>query len=260
MKRELESLIERHNKSNEDFREQVRCSLASLQSRKEEANRSTRHGHQFEQVLLDFLERNAAAAGDIAERTASTPGLIKNCKVGDAVLSIGPEREAAGAKIVVEGKQRAGYDLKRALTEMDVARRNRGAGVGLFVFAKRLAPTSMSPLTRYGNDIVVVWDAEDTSSDIYLEAALSVARALCIEGAVEKALDFDLERIRRAVNEVQRQIACLEEIRKGAHSIRSTAEKIEDKSRIVADSLSRCTATLDEEIRALKAAVADRKP
>jgi len=96
--------------------------------------------------------------------------LIKNCKVGDIVLTIGPERQAAGARIVVEAKQRADYDVKAALGEIEIGRKNRDAKVGVFVLSKRTAPKNLSSLTRYGDDIMVVWDVEDTTTDVYLRA------------------------------------------------------------------------------------------
>ena len=83
------------------------------------------------------------------------------------------------ARIVVEAKEDASYNLKKALDELEDARKNRGADIGVFVFSKRTAPNGLEVFNRYGNDVVVIWDAEDTGSDVFLDAGLSVARALC---------------------------------------------------------------------------------
>jgi hypothetical protein len=258
MKKELEALLERHNKANEEFRGQVREALASIQARKEESQKSTRHGVEFEQAVCEFVDRNAAACGDLVEQVGASPGLIPRCKVGDAVLTIGPEREAAGARIVVEAKQKAGYDVKKALAEIEEGRRNRQAGVGVFVFSKRLAPASVSSLCRYGNDIVVVWDVEDAASDVHLEAALSVARALCVRQTAEESnLDFDFDRMQKAIHEVDRHAQGLDEIKKSAQSIRSSADKIEERARIIGDGLGRSARQLNEEVEAVKDAIAD---
>ena len=58
------------------------------------------------------------------------------------------------------------------------ARDNRGAGVGVFVFSKRTLGSEIPPLSRHGNDVVVVWDSEDPGSDPYLDGGLSITKAL----------------------------------------------------------------------------------
>jgi hypothetical protein len=62
---------------------------------------------------------------------------------------------------------------------MEIARKNRGAAVGLFIFSSRTAPQGLEPLARYGNDVVIVWDAEKPATDVVLIAGLEVTRALC---------------------------------------------------------------------------------
>ncbi len=114
-----------------------------------------------------------------------TTGAIKNCKIGDFVTELGPDSAAPGARIVWEAKDDRSYDLKRALAEMDEARKNRQAQVGVFVFARSAAPDGLQPFARYGNDLVITWDPEDPASDLFIKAALSVARALVIRESHE---------------------------------------------------------------------------
>ena len=137
MKKELEQLIERNNRDNDEFRAHVRASLAALQARKQEALRSTRHGLEFESALYACVAEIGQATGDIVERTAGSAGLIRGCKVGDVLLTLGSEHAAAGSCIVIEAKEDASYRLRSALSEIEVARKNRDACVGLFVFSAR---------------------------------------------------------------------------------------------------------------------------
>ena len=256
MKHALEQLIEKHNRENDEFRAHVRESLAALQARKDESQKSTRHGLEFEQALCQFLTATAHAAGDIVEHVGATPGLIKNCKTGDAVLTLGPEHAAAGARIVVEAKQHASYSLAVALAEIEEARKNRKAGVGVFVFSKRTLAADLAPLSRYGNDIVVVWDCDDASTDVVLGAALSLARALCARAdADRKQIQIDLERMHKAMLEVEKQVQGMDEIRKCAQSIRSSADRIEERARIVSENIVRSTKILNEETEAICACV-----
>lgn len=253
MKRELEHLIEKHNKANEDFREHVRVSLAALQARKEEAQKSTRHGMEFEKAVVQLVVENGQAVGDIVTPCGETTGLIKNCKVGDAVLTLGPERVCAGAKIVVEAKQQAGYKLADALAEIEIGRKNRDAGVGVFVYSRRIAPQGLDALARYGEDIVVVWDAEDPATDVVLAAALSLARALCVRGQTGQAtIDVDVERMQKAILDVEKQSQGLDEIRRSAQTIRSSADRIDERARIVGDCLAKSVSALEREMGALR--------
>lgn len=142
MRRELLAVIEELQTANAQFHEQVLQKLTDAAARKEEALRSTRHGLDFEAAVFAQLQAACQAAGDIAARTGSIPGLIKNCKKGDAVVELGPEHAAAGACIAVEAKEQASFSLKDALAEIDIARKNRGAAVGLVVMSARTAPAA----------------------------------------------------------------------------------------------------------------------
>lgn len=61
----------------------------------------------------------------------------------------------------------------------------------------------MESFARYGDDIVVVWDREEVASDVYLRAAVSVARAMICRARLsrEKAKG-DYEIIDAAINHV----------------------------------------------------------
>src|SRR5690606_23178649 len=119
--------------------------------------------------------------GDIAEPTGNIPGIIPKCKVGDAVIELSPDSAAAGQKIVIEAKQKDGYTFRQALSEIDEARRNRGAQIGLFVFSRRTAPAGQEVVSRIGDDVFIVWDHEDEASDLFLKVGYTLAKALCVK-------------------------------------------------------------------------------
>lgn len=253
MKKSLEDLLQKFANENTEFRARVLESLAAIQARREESLKSTRHGLEFEQAVLQFVTGNGQAAGDVVDPTGNTTGLIRSSKVGDAVLTLGPEKSAAGARIVVEAKQDASYTVGKALEEIEVARKNRDAKVGIFVFSKRTAPADIAPLARYGNDIAVTWDAEDLGTDVILVAALSLARALCVREEAEKqGLTIDLERLQKTILEVERQASGLDEIRTGVGTIRAAAQRIDDRARIMGDQLALATGALNEETGHIK--------
>ena len=255
MRRELLDVIGEQQKANAEFQMEVLRSLTEMTARKEEAQRSTRHGLAFEDAVYDFVN-GRHTEGDTAERTGNSTGKIRNNKKGDVVVQLGPDTAAPGARIVVEAKQDASYTLAKALAEIGEARKNRDAGIGLFVFSQRTAPADvLEPLARYGDDIVVVWDTEDAATDAYLTAALSIAKALSVQGMQGGGNSgVDMEGLEKAIREVERQAGGLDDITKSAQAIDSHVSKILDKARIVRNGLERQVGVLDEKATGLRAA------
>ena len=253
MQKELLEVLEKEHKTNTEFRIDVMKTLTEMTSRRQEAERGTRHGLEFEEAVFDFINERQTE-GDIATKTGNTTGRIRNNRKGDVVVKLGPERAAPGAQIVVEAKQDASYTVERALTEIGEARRNRDASIGVFVFSRRVAPKEiLDPVARYGDDVVVVWDAEDPATDVFLEAALSIAKALCVRSkSANDQVGADIDTLDTAIREIERQANGLEEITKSATAIESHTGKILDRARIMRNGLDRQISVLDETVGALR--------
>jgi hypothetical protein len=257
MRRELVEVLETHRRAGDRFQEEVKVALTAMQVRREEAARGTRHGADFEAAVAAFVADEAQRAGDVAAHVGHTTGIVRHCKKGDAVLELGPESAAPGARVVVEAKEDRGVDLRAALAECDEARKNRGAGVGLFVFSRRSAPEGLATLARYGEDVVVVWDAEDPATDVFLRAGLSVARALATRGAARRdERAADLGALEAAIREIERQAGGLDEIATAAQTVEGAAQRILRRTRLVRDGLAAQVEVLDERLADLRAACA----
>lgn len=255
LKRELQGTLEEMVKSNTDFHTDVRSTLAALQARKEEADRSTRHGNTFEEDLGSLLSFESQRIGDLHELSGNTTGAIKNSKKGDHVIVLGPETAAPGVRIVWEAKEDRSYALKDALAEIEEARKNRQAQIGVFVFSQKTAPSAMQPFTRYGHDIVVVWDADDPASDIYVKAAYSVTRAMALRESAESKETLEaLQHIELSTRQVEKQIQYLDDFKRWGETVKGHGEKIVDRAERVKRELVNEVERLDEQIRALKAA------
>ena len=126
----------------------MKVELTKVVTRREEADRSTRHGLAFEEAVSEWLARRVQQKGDHCERTSNFTGQIKNCKVGDFVLELGPDCAAAGAKVVVEAKEEAGYTLADARKEIEKGRENREAQIGLFIFSRKTSPAGIEAFCR----------------------------------------------------------------------------------------------------------------
>jgi len=256
LKRELLKLHEDHRKSNQTFQEEVKGALQAMVARKQEADRSTRHGLDFEEAVFEFVQREAQNTGDIATHTGNSTGRIKNCKIGDAVIELGPESAAPGEKLVVEAKEKSGYSLADGRSEIETARKNRDAQIGLFVFSKETAPNGLDPLRRCGGDVFVVWDHDDVATDVFLSAGISLARALCVrhqKQAQETSADFS--EIDKAILEIEKRAGALDDIETWAGTIHKNSEKILGKVRTSRKAFTKQVEILREHTAAVRRAM-----
>ena len=145
------------------------------------AQKAPAKGNKFEDDVFNFINNKwSQNAVHIPTRTGRTPGLKGNNK-GDAVIELEPEHAAAGCKIVVEAKAVETFTKEKALDELKKARENREAEVGLFVSSASPDSKIKERFFRSGNDIIIVWNAEDYNNDVVFEAGLSLAVALCVK-------------------------------------------------------------------------------
>jgi hypothetical protein len=253
LKRELEATVADLVQKNLSFHGEVRETLAKLQATKQEAARSTRHGTTFEDQLGAFLATEAQRLGDVYQACGATTGLKKNCKVGDHLIELGPDSSAAGARLVWEAKQDKSYDLRGALLEMDEARKNRDAQLGIFVFSKKTAPEGLQPFSRYGDDLVVVWDAEEPSTDLYLSAAYSVARALAVRvGKQDGQSQEAVLQIQQATRAVEKQLQHLEDLHTWGQTVQNNGAKIADRAQRMKNDVLEEIERLDAQVELLK--------
>jgi hypothetical protein len=227
LRKQLTDVLDDIQTKNQRFQEDVSGKLASLVTRHQEEMRSTTHGISFEQEFCTFLQLEAQRAGDVFTATGSKAGAIPRCKMGDAVIELGSEAAAAGERIVFEAKSSMQYSLVDALREIEEARKNRIASVGVFVFAKNTAPHGLQPFTRIDHDLFVIWDAADQSTDIYLSAAVSVAKALLFrQKSAESKSQGSILDMERAVNALEKHLKGLDQMETWTSTIQSNSGKI----------------------------------
>ena len=253
LRRELLDVLNTVKQANADFQSEVRSKLAEITARRDESDRSTLHGLDFEDAVGVFLRGELEGSGDILEETGCKGGKIQRCKLGDFVLTLGAESAAADCRIVFEAKDNKSYNLKAALDELAEARDNRAAQVGVFVFSKAAAPQSVRTLARFGNDIVAIWDREQGSSDPVLSAALSLARALVVrEQSASELTEADFGAIEDAVRHITRAADTLGDIMTMAGTVRSNGEKIRNQAEKMQSEIVKQLAVLKEHVGALK--------
>ena len=253
LKREIVSILNSHQERAQTFQTDVQAALESMKAQRKESARSTQHGREFETTACEFIEKETQKAGDLSNRTGQTTGFIKNCKVGDLVVELGADCAAAGEKFVVEAKEDSSYNLAKARTEIDTARKNRGASVGFFLFSAKAAPEGIDTLVRHGDDVFLVWDAEKVESDVILRAGLSLAKALCVRARKQKdAEKGSWDEIDSAILAVETEAARLANMKTWTETIQSNSGKVLDEVRKMATNLEKQTRLLRESVEALK--------
>jgi len=205
-----------------DFHRDLMVAVERLDTQRKERAKSTAHGAVFEDAVRAALGASGLDESDVLDATGNTTGVIKNCKVGDFVLTLSPDNVAAGAKVVIEAKEDASYNQASTLAECDVARRNRDAGVALFVHSKKTCPAGFTSVHRYGRDIVVVWDADGPDSDIILRVGLILAKALSVrEGARSNTETASFKVIDAAIEVIRKQTEYFDELLTSSNTIES---------------------------------------
>ena len=231
LKRELVGVVEELNKRNTEFHTEVREAITAITVKRQESKRSTIHGLEFHAAVEEFVANEARRLNDICEQTGEVPGVISRCKKGDAVVTLGPESQAPGVRIVFEAKGNKSYSLKQALDELHVARQNRDSRHGVFVFDRNAAPEGLESLSRYGSDVIVVWDAADAATDVNLRAAFSIARCIAVqESVVDTTKKGERVAIELAIDSITRNLEALGEIERLATTTRNNGEKIASKA------------------------------
>lgn len=229
----LAALDERQRKLEQD----IRASLTRLEERKRADATSPRGGFTYEDAVVRFIQRAVQGAPLIAEPTGRSVGACRGSKVGDLTLRFTADSLYDGATIVVEAKHDLGYTETKALRELEEARANRMASVGLFVMARSHAPVGFPGLVRRGQDVIVIWDAEDETTDPYLLAALFLVMAL-VTRSRRPAEDGDLKALADIEGRIQNELARQEKMKKLAENIRKNADDLQEELRKGGDKLA----------------------
>jgi hypothetical protein len=265
LRREVGEVVQAQGESIQRLEQTMVRELAALnaqkKTQKELEKASTLHGHTFEAAVVEtvkaILGSEGGSAGAMVEAVGGRTGAIRNCKVGDVLVEMGEEHIAAGARIVLEAKDDKSYTLSKVLDELDVARRNRGADVGVFVY-RAGSVAGLEGLRREGNSILCALDCEDAQhGDVFLRAGLSLARALLVRkaqssGATSVDVGKVLDVVEKQVREVEKEAENVAEMKKLVETVASSAEKMSNRIRISSGRLVASAATLDEALGKLR--------
>ena len=241
VKRTVETMLAAHGQTQKELLEAqqerqkelevlIRETVVRLEARKEADAASPRGGATFEDAVVGFVEDATRGGTYVVEPTGNTTGKRRACKVGDAVIHFTDESAFAGNRIVVESKRDKSDTVAKALQEMELARENREATVGVFVFAASHAPDGFPGFVRYGSSILVSWDSEDGATDPALRGALLAALAMATRRKNE-AGEGDLTALRDIEKRIQDELNRIAKMRKANDKISNSSDEIRDELR-----------------------------
>lgn len=237
------------------FEKEVREALARIETRRTQDQKSTHGGFDFEDSVLAFLKASTQGAPCVLDSTGATAG-VGRCKKGDAVLRFTAESAFAGAGVVFEAKRDAAYTVQNALDELDAARKNRDAVAGVFVMAKSHATEAFPGFARHGNNVLVIWDEEDASTNAYLQAAVMLGMGLATRSK-KVGEPGDINALRDIEARIETELKTMGSMEKHNDSIRRNSEGISDDIRKSRKGLETLVAKAQSTLRALNIAVGD---
>lgn len=211
----------------EAFHKDIRERLERMETRKRVEQRTAPGGRTYEDVVVGFVQRLLGPNGYLVEPTGDSPGATRS-KRGDATIDFPVDHPFHGCRIVVEAKHHEKYTLGKARAELEEARANRQAQIGLFVLARSHAADTFPTFVRCGQDVFVVWDEEDPNQAPYLEGAVMVALALATRKSAQ-ASEASLKALHDIEERVSKAIASFDKVKRLVESIRANADKITEE-------------------------------
>lgn len=213
----LKRVLDEHQRSVNDF-------LSWLQTRKEMVEVTPIKGKEFEKVIYPIIATLGRGFGDATADVSATTGAIPRCKTGDLEVELGKDSGLPGGKIVFECKKERGYTLRRSREELSEAKKNRGAQVGVFVFAKGYEPPEVGDFLMLDGDIYCT--VEEGKPPLYLEAAYRIARASLVLRSAARQSGLNVPALRDAIARAGAELKKLADLHRRAVTAQDAVNEI----------------------------------
>jgi hypothetical protein len=232
------------------FRE-IRDLMIGEQQRRQEAERGTAKGLEFEDAVEEVLREEAHnLSGCIVERTGQLAGTLgPDAKVGDFVLTL-----ADGTRVAVEAKNVSRISLGGStgiLAELDRAMDNRNASWSLGISRQDAFPREVGTFGVYGNRLLVVDPGDGTLLRVALRWIASAARG---SGAADQMVDTagaldGLDRIRGLAQHFSRSKKVLASAQSGLDTVREELDALRSELLDLVDDTTRALTLPPSETR-----------
>lgn len=261
LKNALVEMLDAHIKSSremmlaqqqrqERFEKDIRDVVTRLETQRTSNRTAPKGGIVFEDVVAATVQDLIRGSPYVCSKTGNVVGIRESCKVGDFVIRFTDESAWAGTTIVFECKHDQSYHVEKSLKELDTARANREATVGVFVMAASHAPVDFPIFARHGHSILVTWDPEDPTTLPRLQAATMLALALATRKQAERD-DASIDAIKDIESVLAEQLVRIEKMRKASDGIRKHNDMIRKELQKAEDDLRDLVEKSQETLRAL---------
>lgn len=234
------SALARLSRSIDERFGELRDLLMHERGKQIEADRGTRKGFDYEDLIEDSLREAVRSTGCVVERTGRVKGdLGAETLVGDFVVALPSDR-----RIVIEAKNTGRINLTGRdgiLEELDRAMANRSADFAICVSARDAFPKEVGPLGVYGERILIVDEGDGTM----LSVALRIAEMMLDKSADRKTADIDrgflndrIQRLRQLAQLFTNNRRSLTDIKTSVENVHGSLEQIRSELLFLVDEIS----------------------
>jgi hypothetical protein len=181
--------------------------LAAAKATKEEREKGTAKGGDFQIRIYETLDRIAGDFEDTVEFVGDNSGPLG--KVGDVLIRINPRYTNNVARVIVVETKNTSITLSGKnsfLFELDEAMKNRNADYAIGAVHEAKIPVTVGPFRRYDDSKIICSVPEDEYPS-NLDIAYKVARAeLVLAVARENEVKLDIPRLEGKVVEIRAQL------------------------------------------------------
>jgi hypothetical protein len=227
-----------------DSLKEVEKLLTAEIARRDEHQRGTQQGIEFEDAVAEELGKLCQVTNDVLIHTGNEPA-PGGKKVGDYVVEIHTNR-GAQAKIVFECKKRATpLSVARMRQELNTAAANRDAAVAVMVLSGDGTATHHMPLLKVAERRYVVVYDDFTRDAMALRLAFQQARSDALASLVSTAdaAGIDVEALVAKLAEARTLLSHLKQIQSGVRAGAKALSTIQDNA---VDMQAKLLACLDE--------------
>jgi hypothetical protein len=235
---------------------------AAADATKAQYDNSREKGIDFEALLDLLIQKEALVHADDALFTGDVPSASGD-KTGDEVVTLNPSTTGGvELKVVWEAKTDVKFvDTKGRLKrdqvakELNAAITNREAECGIFVADSRKVNLEVQPEWQEfeGNKLAIILDHENPDQRI-IRMAYLWSRAKALQSIAPEDSDLDIEAIKRALSDFQRQIDSLSNLKrhhtsaaKGIEAAVAFVSDLEDQLEAIMEDLNELMETGEEE-------------
>jgi hypothetical protein len=225
-----------------DELQRIAVAFGAKEKEQEMVQKTTLKGFVFEDYCSKLLSKIAKFYGDGLEITGKITGLIRYCKKGDFVISIG---NGISKKIVLELKDGESYSLKELLNGLEEAIKNRDASYGIILVKNVNAlPESVGWFNEYNGNQLVCALGNGESDGLLHEEVLYIAykwakAKVMMESMKERKIDVSL---------VTRKVETIRNLLGQFKNIKTHCSNIEKSSKTIKDSTDEIQGRISEEL------------